>query len=264
MEGDERRVSCASAASGFGDAPRLILASASPRRQAMLAEAGVRAECVPADVDDADLDPGSASPEAWAMAMAWFKAARVRWLLRRREGSLRPGAATVDGRSRATPGATGERWILAADTVCDIDGRIVGKPVDGHDAERTLRFFSGRAHRVLTGYCVLAVDDGVPRTSTARAPARERLIALDCAVVHLGALDESQIAQHVASGAWRGKAGGYNFSDQLAAGWPLRCAGDEATVTGLPMKRLMPLLERFRASNGVDGRVLASEVARCV
>lgn len=223
--------------SPIAHAPRLILASASPRRRAMLAEAGVVAECVPPDLDDADLAPGRAAPDAWAMAMAWFKAARVAHLLRSASPQL---SQRNDGGERVDP--LGEAWILAADTVCDLDGRIVGKPRDSDDAERTLRSFSGRAHRVLTGYCV------VRAAARGTALATTRRIALDCAVVHVGALDAAQVAAHVASGAWRGKAGGYNFGDQRTAGWPLRCDGDEATVTGLPMKRLAPLLERFRAT----------------
>jgi predicted house-cleaning NTP pyrophosphatase (Maf/HAM1 superfamily) len=50
------------------------------------------------------------------------------------------------------------------------------------------------------------------------------------------------IDEYVSSGAWKGKAGAYNLSERIAAGWPLRCEGDETTVMGLPMLKLLPLL----------------------
>lgn len=207
---------------GDGDrGAELWLASASPRRSELLGRAGLIARVVASDIDDAALDPRGATPAAWCVAMAWFKARRVVELLAR-DGRL------VD---TASP-----RWLVAADTVCDLDGRIVGKPVDAAECAALLHAFSGREHRVFTGVCVIdlgsrAAGRGVVRTRFA-----------DVATVSLGSLDGRSIDEYVASGRWVGKAGGYNYDERLDAGWPLRCEGDPTCVTGLPMRRLEPML----------------------
>ena len=90
--------------------------------------------------------------------------------------------------------------------------------------------FVGRSHEVVTGMCVLD-----------RASGRRHLVA-DSAGVALGALGDGDVAAYVASGDWRGKAGGYNYADRLAAGWPLRCDGDPETVMGLPSRLVLPIL----------------------
>ena len=220
---------------------RLLLASASPRRREMLARFGAAVQCMPADLDDASLHPRGAAPLPWAASMAWFKAARVAWLLRRDHGSA-PDAAP----------------IVAADTVCDLDGAILGKPADAASCRAMLEGFTGRAHLVHTGVCLLAVD--------ARGHPRRRLIATDSAVVHLGPLSAAAIDAYVASGAWAGKAGGYNFSERVEAGWPLRCEGDPTTVMGLPMRRLAGWLAALDALGGpgVTGRPPApGDAATC-
>jgi septum formation protein len=53
-----------------------------------------------------------------------------------------------------------------------------------------------------------------------------------------GDVDDDAIDEYVASGQWRGKAGGYNLEERLEAGWPIECEGDPTTVMGLPMRRL--------------------------
>ncbi len=191
--------------------PRLWLASASPRRRHFLAEHGFIAECVEPDLDDASLHPRRAKPAHWAVAMAMFKAARVREMIRFRERT-----------------ATG--WIIAADTVCDLDDRIIGKPRDGAECREFLRLFSGRMHRVRTGVCLLDVADG------------DSHLLLDTAEVTLGELDGAEIDRYVATNEWEGKAGGYNYSERLEGGWSLECVGDPTSVMGLPMKRLVPRL----------------------
>src|SRR3954471_16840258 len=107
--------------------PRLILASASPRRRGLLAEAGYEFEVDPSDVDEPEPAPG-VEPAAYAADLAWRKAVAV--ALRRREG-----------------------LILAADTVGAVDGRILNKPADRADAERMIRLQEGRDSDVLTAVC---------------------------------------------------------------------------------------------------------------
>jgi predicted house-cleaning NTP pyrophosphatase (Maf/HAM1 superfamily) len=60
-------------------------------------------------------------------------------------------------------------------------------------------------------------------------------------VVTLGDVSDAEIDQYVGSGAWKGKAGGYNLSDRIEAGWPIRYSGESSTIMGMPM----PLLERL-------------------
>lgn len=189
---------------------RLVLASASPRRRLLLREAGFEPEVVESDIDDGGLPRGAVSAEAYVMALSWFKARRVRAL------GVRAGAV-----------------ILAADTVCVHADELLGKPADAGHARSMLRAMRGRAHRVVTG--VTAIP--------AAGPAR--LIFVDVATVHLGDLDDAAIESYVAGGEWAGKAGAYNFSERVAAGWPVRCDGDPTGVMGLPMRRVVPLLGRL-------------------
>lgn len=195
----------------------LILASASPRRRALLEAAGIIFDPRPADLDDAALAPRGTSPTSpalWTIAMAWFKAARV-------------AASHAD--VKAWPG-----WLLGADTVCDLDGRIIGKPADQVACREVLRAFAGRSHRVHTGVALHQPTTG------------RRILFVESAEVELGSLDERSIDRYVDEGLWRGKAGGYNYEERVAAGWPLRCLGEPTTVMGLPMPRLLRELAALR------------------
>ncbi len=193
----------------------LWLASGSPRRRRMLAEAGIRATVRPAGVDDGRLRPGPVPPRWWVAALAWFKGA---WVAR--------AIAAESPEARGT--------VLAADTVCVLDGRVVGQPPDAAAARATIAAVAGGSHRVLTGVALVEL------------PGMSRRLLVDEATVACGPLAPEEIDAYVAGEAWRGKAGGYNLEERTAAGWPLRCDGDPATVVGLPMRRLARTLERWR------------------
>lgn len=207
----------------------LWLASGSPRRRRMLAEAGIAATVRPAEVDDGRLEPGAVPPRWWVAALAWFKAAAVARRLERIE-----------------PAARG--LVLAADTVCLLQGTVTGQPADAAAAARTIRRVAGGEHEVLTGVALLEVPSG-----------RRRLL-VDTARVRCGPLSEAAIEEYVATDAWRGKAGGYNLEERLAAGWPLSCTGDPMTVVGLPMRRLESILAPWRRApaHPAPGRESAS------
>ncbi len=214
--------------------PPLYLASASPRRRKMLEDAGFSPIVIHPGVDDAELSPPASAtlkPEHWVMALASLKARAAR------DGLLRGGAAAGT--------------ILAADTVCVVDGRILGQPRDEAHAREMLRLMRGRTHRTMTGVCLLPVAEppGSPTPESRQAgrlphrhPPHWRLLFVDVAEVHVGDVPDAAIERYVQSGDWRGKAGGYNLSERLEAGWPIECRGDPATVMGLPMRRLLPLL----------------------
>ena len=196
----------------------VILASGSPRRRELLAAAGVSFIVMIPAIDDADAPADDRDPERFVMSLAWFKARQV----------------LADAAARFA--SDGPRWILAADTMCVADGAVIGKPVDAQEAARMVRAFVGATHEVVTGMCVLDRRTGARR------------IFADTARVTLGDLSDAAIADYAASGAWRGKAGGYNYAERVAAGWPLQCVGDPETVMGLPIRLVLPALGMRGAS----------------
>jgi septum formation protein len=187
------------------------LASASARRRRLLADASIRFELQPPDVDDGVLRPHGTGAEAWVMAMAYLKGRRVADLLRARD-----------------PAARGT--VLAADTVCAVDGMVLGQPTDDAHAREMLHRLRRRDHHTITG--VALVDLGT----------LDRILFSDRTVVGIGPLADEEIEAYLRSGQWRGKAGGYNLADRLDAGWPIEFRGDPGTVMGLPMDRLRRLL----------------------
>lgn len=193
----------------------------------MLRAAGFEPEIEPADIDDSALVPGAVEGAAFATSLAYFKARRV---------AARRAA-------RGAPAA----WILAADTVTETDGRLVGKPVDAQDARSMIRGFMGRGHRVATGWCLLS-------------PAGAARMGRDVATVTLGDVSEASLERFLVARMWEGKAGGYDLAEVAALGWPIACEGDPETVRGLPVARLAPLLRDAIAAaeshgnrQGVDG-----------
>lgn len=193
----------------------LVLASRSPRRRDLLSRAGILHRTIESGVDDGELRHfGAVTPAEWVAALAWLKA--------------RSGV-------RAAPEGS---VVLGADTVCVVDGRVLGQPADEGDAARMIREMASREHDVITGVALCSVV-GVDR-------AGERLIFVDRATVRVGALGEDAISSYLRSGSWRGKAGAYNLEERTEAGWPLECIGDPATVMGLPMRKLRALLRAER------------------
>jgi septum formation protein len=193
----------------------LVLASASPRRIALLREEGFDPEVEPADIDDGALQLGPIDARDVAPALAHFKARRV--ADRRAARGARPA------------------WILAADTVCERDGRVLGKPRDRLDARAMISSLVDRGHGVVTGWCLLGPTGSVR-------------VGRDIAWIEIGRLPDALLDAYLDQGLWQGKAGGYNLPEVVAAGWPIRCEGDPQTVIGLPVRRLAPILRRALAS----------------
>ncbi len=189
----------------------IVLASRSPRRKQLLQEAGIRVHVLPPRVDDGELTPQGQTPEQWVLEMALLKALDV--------------VQRVSSEKELEVGT-----VLAADTVCVHQGKILGQPTDAAHAEAMLKSFRDSAHRTISGVCLVRLADG------------ERMLFVDEAKVHIGKLSDEEIRDYVHSGQWRGKAGGYNLAERIDAGWPIRCDGDPTTVMGLPMQRLRSLL----------------------
>lgn len=202
--------------------PKLFLASTSPRRRRLLAEAGLDAIAIYPGVDDGKLLPGAVDAARWAMALAHLKAAAAR---RQPElGLPRPGEAV----------------LIAADTVVVKDDgdreEFIGQPRDAAEAEAIIRRLENGEHEVVTGVCLMDPATG-----------RRDLFA-DRARVRVGHIGEERIKAYVASGHWRGKAGAYNLSERLADGWPIEYDGDPTTIMGLPMSMLPGRLEWFTSA----------------
>jgi len=193
----------------------LILASQSPRRAQLLAEAGGVFEQRSPPFADPEQPPSHLrghEAEAYAAALAKQKANSM--------------ADATDGPA----------LILAADTICvDHEGGLVGKPRDRAHAREMVRSFIASQHRVITGVALLRVGDGPSKVAS----------FADVAVVRFGAIDDAQLDAYVGTDDWRGKAGGYNLFDRRGAGWPIEVVGDPTTVVGLPMARLVPRLRAF-------------------
>jgi septum formation protein len=199
---------------------RLILASTSPRRRELLARLGYGFEVIDPCVEDGDLSPGTGHGLAlahWVASLSYLKAVA--------------GARQLARSGRALDGLV----LIGADTLVDVDGRVLTKPTSESDAAEMIRLVRGRAHEVLTGVTILHPHTGL------------RDIFTDRAEVVVGSISDAQIDAYVRSGEWRGKAGGYNLSERQRAGWPMFVQGDASTVMGLPVQRLGERLARFCA-----------------
>jgi len=128
------------------------------------------------------------------------------------------------------------RWVLAADTTVTIEGEILGKAEDGAEAAAMLRRLSGRTHQVITGFAI------------AGARVIIETVTSDVDVV---VLDEAMIADYVASGEWRGKAGAYAIQG-IGAAFVRGVRGSVTNIIGLP---LVEVLEALRAVGAPSARL---------
>ncbi len=192
---------------------RLILASTSPRRRLLLNGAGLDHDAIDPGIDDSELHYQGVPPHDWAVSLAHLKARAGLEL-------LAPPAHP--------PGAP---LVLAGDTVVVKDGAVIGKPTGVDDAHRIVRLLRDGSHAVISG--VALVWDG------------GRELFFDEARVSVGHIPDADIDAYVATGDWQGKAGAYNLSERIEAGWPITCKGDPTTVMGLPIQRLIPIVARL-------------------
>jgi septum formation protein len=185
----------------------LVLASASPRRQELLRNAGIAFEVQPANIAEDPL-PGE-SAKACAERLAREKALTV---------------------ARQRPHNKDNDIVLGADTVVVVDGQLLGKPADAADAVRMLRMLSGRKHQVITGVCL--VVSGKPSVSS------------ETTVVTVNELTDQDIVDYVASGEPMDKAGAYAIQG-IASRWIPRIEGDYGNVVGLPVALVFRMLREI-------------------
>jgi septum formation protein len=142
----------------------------------------------------------------------------------------------AQGKARSVAGVVDDRPVLGVDTAVVLDGRMYGKPADAAEAEEMLEALSGRTHLVVSGLCLLA-------------PGWEEL-AHDSTSVTFRPLTPRDLANYVALGEWRERAGAYAIQGAGAA-LVRRIEGDYLNVVGLPGALLVRLLaERFAGTYG--------------
>lgn len=195
-----------------------MLASASPRRHALLRSAGLDFDVRVSGADE-DLPPGI-DPVEGARRLAERKA--------------RAAAASLL--------AEAPRWVVGADTIVAVPEaggwRLLGKPADEAEADRMLRTLSRSTHRVVTGVCVLR---------TGGPGGAEALTGTETTRVTMRAIAPAERAAYVASGEWRGKAGGYSIQETADAFVTALQDGGFDNVVGLPVALTLELLRRARA-----------------
>jgi septum formation protein len=186
---------------------RLVLASASPRRRELLAEAGYSFEVIPSEVDESEFARTRINPRRHAEELALAKARNV--------APQRPDAL-----------------VIGADTIVHLRGEIIGKPADAAEAERITRKLFAEPHEVITGLALVRLCD------------HTEIVRSEVTIVYPRRLTEEQIAAHIAGGTWQGKAGAYAIQetgDELVD----HLEGSLTNVVGLPLELLQRLLAQL-------------------
>jgi septum formation protein len=191
----------------------LVLASASPRRRELLAQAGFAFSVRPAEIPE---EPrANEDPVAYVTRLAREKAEAVF----RQISSEKPVPPQV---------------VLGADTTVTLDNHILGKPADAFDAARMLRLLSGRTHLVMTGVAVVT-----PECTE---------VAAEVTAVQFLTLSDREIEEYIATGEPMDKAGAYAIQGR-AARWIPRIEGCYFNVVGLPLALVASMLESVEKSS---------------
>ncbi len=185
-----------------GSPLRLVLASASPRRQELLREAGFEFDVCPADIDE-EAYPAGLLPADIAAQLAMEKARVV---------------------AQGMP----DRLVLGADTVVAFGDLPLGKPADAYAARHMLALLAGTTHIVITGIALVRVNPPFERAARVMSAVRMR------------GLGHREIEAYVGGGEWRGKAGGYGIQDKDP--FVKQMSGSHSNIVGLPMEATRTLL----------------------
>ncbi|MEE4608722.1 MAG: Maf family protein [Desulfobacteraceae bacterium] len=180
----------------------LILASASPRRKYLLEQAGLRFSVIPSTVDESAAD--TQAPEDYVRLLAEAKA---------------------DDIARRHP----EAWVIGADTVVVIDGRILGKPAGTEEARFMLQQLSGQRHRVHTGFAIVCRDRS------------RRISAMATTEVEFKTLSAAEIEWYLQTGEPFDKAGAYAIQG-IGTFLVRRIDGSYTNVVGLPVCEVIEAL----------------------
>jgi septum formation protein len=184
-----------------------ILASASPRRKELLERAGYNFKVIPSEIDESELEKGrNVIEHAKKLALAKAKDVAARFP---------------------------DLLVMGADTVVDFDGETIGKAFDAKDAEQIVRRLFSRPHKVITAVALVRLSDG------------NEIVNADTTVVYPRPMNEEQIAEHIKSQSWQGKAGSYAIQ-QGGDRFIEKLEGSYSNVMGLPMEMVKRMLEEIR------------------
>jgi septum formation protein len=185
----------------------IILASASPRRKQLLAEAGYKFISVVPNIDESAFPAERHKACEYAKQLALAKAKDV--------------AAKYP-----------DSLVIGADTVVDFAGEIIGKPADAKEAEQITKKLFSAPHKVITGVAIVRLSDGT------------EVCESDTTAVYPKRLTAEQIAQHIESKSWRGKAGAYAIKE-AGDEFIEKIEGSLTNVMGLPMELVRRLFQEL-------------------
>jgi septum formation protein len=183
----------------------VILASASPRRKQLLTEAGYKFTIVSPDIDESAFSTKDIEACEYAKRLALAKAKNV---------------------AEKHP----DRLVVAADTIADFEGEIIGKPADRTDAEQITKKLFSKPHKVITGIAIVRLCDSIEINQS------------DTTTIYPKKLTAGKIAEHIKSDTWRDKAGAYAIQEN-GDEFIERIEGSLTNVMGLPMELLKRLLK---------------------
>ena len=181
----------------------IILASASPRRRQLLAEAGYKFTVVVSQIDESIFSTDKISSAEYAKQLALAKANDV--------ADKHPDSV-----------------VIGADTVVDFQGQIIGKPRDAKHAEEITRMLFSKPHKVITGLALVCKSRNL------------KIVEAETTVVYPRKLTDAQIAGHIKSGIWQNKAGAYSIRDNDP--FVDHIAGSMTNVMGMPMELFRRIL----------------------
>lgn len=185
---------------------KLILASQSPRRQQLLVDAGYQVHVIaPNDSVEMGVD-STQGVQSIVVEASFLKARHV--------------AASIES-----------GLILAADTVAECGGRVLGKPADRQHAEQMLRWMRGKTHSVYTGVTIWD------------KPSDLFVSHLERTLLQMDVLTDGQLAAYLDGGQWEGKAGAFGYQEGLD--WVHVISGLASNVVGLPVERLPAWFEEL-------------------
>ncbi len=186
----------------------IILASASPRRRALLKAHGIDFKICAADIDEREIEKNISEPDKMVLKLSYEKANRV---------------------FTDNP----EAIVVGADTTVVFDGKIFGKPEDKKDAKRMLMLLSGNMHTVYTGVCILMNG--------------RKINYCEASKVYFKKLTENEIDEYIATGEPMDKAGAYGIQD-IGKKLVLKTEGDFENIVGLPSSAALKIKELSKES----------------
>lgn len=182
----------------------IILASASPRRKLLMQQAGYRFSVVVSDVDESRFEAEGLDSAEFAKRLAMAKA-------------------------KAIAAKYSDSIVIGADTVVDFQGLIIGKPANKNEAEEITRKLFSRPHKVITALAIVRLSDGI------------EIVDSDTTWVYPRELTEEQIADHIKSNNWQGRAGAYGIKEK-GEEFVERIEGSFTNVCGMPMELLEKMI----------------------